>query len=376
VRDIEIQRRENDLVCASFGRGFYILDDYTPLRHAKQDLLKKKAEIFPIKRTWMYTRTRRLGGGTKASQGSAYYSAPNPPLGAVFTYYLKDSPPKSLKQKRKAAEKKAGKQGKAVHYPTWDELRAEEEEIRPVLLLTITDQDGNKIRRLKASASRGVHRTTWDLRLPSTGRYGGGLMAVPGKYTVHMALKTGDRIEPLADRSFDVVPLGSGSLPEPDRAAQLAFLKKAGKLQGAISGTNAVMQDASSRISSILGILGKHPELDAALEAEARGLDARLKVIRRTMHGDTLISRHNEPVPPSLMNRMRRALSGNWNCAPTRTQQEAFEMAARAFEKVLAEVKDLVQKDLKALEDKLDRAGAPWTPGRFPTYGARTKSAE
>ena len=369
VRDIEIQRRENDLVCGTFGRGFYILDDYTPLRHMTPELLDGEAAVFPVKQTWIYTRRGRLGGGKKASQGHAFYTAPNPPFGAVFTYYLKDVP-KTRKQKRKAEEKKGG----AVEYPTWEELRAEAKEESPTVLLTITDQDGNRIRRIKAPASRGIHRVAWNLRLPSQrpaslGAARGGLMAVPGTYCVHMALRVNGKVKPLAEaRTFEVVPLGSGSLPAPDREAWLAAMQKAGRLQGAVLGTNEVIRDATNRVKLILKVLKTHPRLDAALEADARDLEKRLEKIQRIMHGDALIRRHQEPTPPSLMDRVRRALSENWNCAPTRTQREAYAVAAQGFEKVLAEVKILVQTDLKGLEDKLDRAGAPWTPGRMPNW--------
>jgi hypothetical protein len=47
VRDIEIQRRENDLVLGTFGRGFYVLDDYSPLRNLKKETFDKEAQCFP-----------------------------------------------------------------------------------------------------------------------------------------------------------------------------------------------------------------------------------------------------------------------------------------------------------------------------------------
>jgi len=133
VRDIAIQQRENDLVLATFGRGFYILDDYTPLRVLKPQMLQKQAVIFPIKDALMFVPTRG-----KYGQGATYFAAPNPPVGATFTYYLKETP-KTLKQKRKEKERKLWKENKPIPYPSWDELRAEDNEEKPYLLFTIFD---------------------------------------------------------------------------------------------------------------------------------------------------------------------------------------------------------------------------------------------
>jgi photosystem II stability/assembly factor-like uncharacterized protein len=83
VRELEIQRRENDLVAASFGRSFFVLDDYTPLRELSAQLLEADAHVFPIKTADLYIQRRTLGGGEKASLGSMFYTAPNPPFGAV-----------------------------------------------------------------------------------------------------------------------------------------------------------------------------------------------------------------------------------------------------------------------------------------------------
>ena len=105
VMDLAIQRRENDLVVSTFGRGVYILDDYTPLRSLSKETLKKEAETFPIKDGLMFIPSNPLGYRGISFQGASFYSAPNPEVGAVFTYYVKDEY-KSLKQKRRDEEKR------------------------------------------------------------------------------------------------------------------------------------------------------------------------------------------------------------------------------------------------------------------------------
>jgi len=57
VRDIVIQERETDLVVCTFGRGFYILDDYTPLRNFKKEILEKEGHIFPVKDAKMFVQS-------------------------------------------------------------------------------------------------------------------------------------------------------------------------------------------------------------------------------------------------------------------------------------------------------------------------------
>ncbi|MFT7071187.1 MAG: photosystem II stability/assembly factor-like uncharacterized protein, partial [Patiriisocius sp.] len=105
-RDITIQRREDDLVGASFGRGFYILDDLAPLRELSQSTLNKKAHLFAVRDAWMYIQRPHLSfDAGKGSQGDSHFVAPNPDFGATFTYYLKEAPKTNL-EKRKDAEKK------------------------------------------------------------------------------------------------------------------------------------------------------------------------------------------------------------------------------------------------------------------------------
>ena len=85
VRDMVVQARESDLVIATFGRGFYVLDDISALRQIKAESLEQAATLFPVKDALLYIERHPLGGPKKGYQGEAFYTADNPPYGAVFT---------------------------------------------------------------------------------------------------------------------------------------------------------------------------------------------------------------------------------------------------------------------------------------------------
>ena len=153
LRDIQIQRRENDLVAASFGRGFFVLDDYTALRSMDADTFEQEAVLFEPRDAHWYFQKRPLGYRPKGSQGDSLYVAENPPFGSVFTYYLADSF-KTQKQVRQAAEKKAKKAGKSVAFPGWDAVTAEERETKPKVELVVSDASGTVLRRVARVIAR------------------------------------------------------------------------------------------------------------------------------------------------------------------------------------------------------------------------------
>ena len=162
-----IQKRENDLVGATFGRGFYILDDYAPLREISEQVLEQEAELFPVRDAWWYVPRATLGNGRKASQGGAFFVAPNPPFGAVFTYYLKESI-ETRKEKRNKEEKKLAKEGGDTPTPGWDALREEELEEKPAIMLTVRDSANIVVRHLAAPVKKGINRVAWSLTYPAT----------------------------------------------------------------------------------------------------------------------------------------------------------------------------------------------------------------
>jgi len=115
VRDMVLQAREGDLVIATFGRGFYVLDDIGPLRLIKPESVEQAAALFPVKDSLLYVERHPLGGPKKGFQGDGFYTADNPPFGAVFTAYLKEKL-KTRKESDKTLKKKRPR--KIKRFPT------------------------------------------------------------------------------------------------------------------------------------------------------------------------------------------------------------------------------------------------------------------
>jgi len=383
ARDLAIQPRENDLAVATFGRGFYILDDYSALRQITPVLLESEATLFPVKKTWMYIESAPLGLRGKAFQGDSYFTAPNPAFGTVFTFYLKDEM-KTRQQKRQESEKKIEEQGGVPPYPKWDELRAEEREEKPAISLTIKDAEGNVVRRLNGGTSAGMQRVVWDLRFPPANPTSLepppdnpfadpplGPMVVPGNYTVTLSKRV-DGVETQlgAPQTFETVPLGIASLPAEDRKSLLAFQRKTARLQRAVLGAGQVVAETQRRFDFIKRALQNTPEADPALMTELRAFETRLQDLQTKLSGDRLIQRHNNPTPPSIIDRVQDIVGGHWtsNSVATQTFQEGYQIAAEEFVLVLENLRGLIEVDLAKFEAKLEQINAPWTPGRVPRW--------
>ena len=184
VRDMTVHRRENDLILATFGRGFYILDDYSALREITAQTLTEEARLFPLRDAPFFNQTGMAPAGT-AGIGplSGNWTAPNPAFGAVFTYSV---------ARELAADAK--------------------------LVLTITDETGKQVRRLDLDKSVGLRRVAWNLRgdppaAPASGAGGGagqaaggfagfgrGQMAPPvaaGRYRAALGTLVADKVTPI-----------------------------------------------------------------------------------------------------------------------------------------------------------------------------------
>ncbi len=380
VRDIAIQRRENDLVLATFGRGFYVLDDYSPLRQLKKEQLAAEAQVFPIKDGLVYHESMPYGLRGKSFQGHAFYAASNPPVGVTFTYYVRDEV-KTLKQKRQEDEKEKIKKGEPIRYPTYEEFEAENREEEPYLLFTIRDLSGNIVRELKTGFSKGVNRITWDGRFPSINpvrlqppafdnpfaNLDEGVLAMPGDYTVSLSQSVNGQLRELvAPQRFRLNSLGGVTLPAADRPALVAFQREAQELQRAVSGASGMLNEINTRMQHIRKAVYAVSVPKAELVKDLQAIDAKLYNIRKAMFGDETASTLDKPAPMPVSSRVSWLTGEMWSStsAPTQSHRDALRIAGEEFKPLLEQIRSVRNNDLRLLEEKLEKAGAPYTPGR------------
>jgi photosystem II stability/assembly factor-like uncharacterized protein len=380
VYDMVIQERECDLVLATFGRGFYILDDYSPLRSLSKETREKECQIFPVKDALMYTQD-----GGYYGQGSNFFYAPNPPYGAIFTYYLKDVP-KMLKEVRKEKEKEIFKNKEHMPIPTMDELRAEEDEIAPYLIFTIRDSKGDIVRKISTASSKGTSRINWDLRYADNeevnlkdGNFdpksagGSGILAMPGKYTVSLSQVFHEvEIQLAGPVEFIVKVLNNTTLPPTDRSELVAFQDKVSLLVDAVNGAEKFTNELMERTQYVKQAIQNTPDAPFNLMAEANKVELNLHNILWSLNGQTpkASEEENWPAPPPIKFRLGNILEASYGntSSPTQTQRDQYALLEEEFPPILAQLKEIAQKDLKALEDEMVKLGAPWTPGHIPEW--------
>ncbi|MAE09302.1 MAG: glycosyl hydrolase [Bacteroidetes bacterium] len=381
VRDIAIQERENDLVIATFGRGFYIIDDYSPLRQVTEETIKnEEAIIFPVKDALMYIKT----GSGRYGTGAGYYQAENPEFGAVFTYYLKDVP-KSLKSKRLKKEKVLFKEGNPIPQPDKATLDAEKNETKPYLVFSIKDEDGNLIRNIYKKPSTGINRINWDMRYKSSRpirlsndkfdplKSGGtSLRALPGKYTVTMSMfYNGEQKELAGPVEFNTVVLNNRTLPAPSDKDALTFYKKVTELYRVMSGTMRYRDELAEKTSYIQQALQSVDNASVSLKNEMHQIKQELDNIEFKFDG-TAAKASSEEVPPEsvpLSDRLNAIVWSAWQStsAPTSTQKNNYNILMEEFPPVLIELNN-INKKLVEMEQELDKLKAPHTPGRVPGF--------
>ena len=386
VHDLTIHPKTGDLIVATFGRGFYILDDISALRDFKPEQLQQPAFIYPQRDAFMYIESSPIGGRGKGFLGDQKYFAENPPYGATFTYYLKDSL-KSKKEQRQDAEKKAEKSGAEVPYPSNDDLRAEAEEEAPSVFFTVLDADGKPLRRVGAPNKPGISRVAWDLRYPSpilsTPRPDSegdedffsdrsvGPLVLPGKYGIVLSKKQDGKVSDLTQPVwFNVVAEGTMGMTDQNRQALLDFQQKVTRLYRSFNGATRTTEELRSRIKQIKRALNETPSADRGLTAQADDIEKRLNKLAIAMRGDSALEARNENVPSSISDRINGIIFGSRmsTAVPTQTDVDSFNIAQQEYKEALTGLQKITQTDLPALENAMEKAGAPWTPGRAPSY--------
>jgi photosystem II stability/assembly factor-like uncharacterized protein len=378
-RDLAVQRRENDLVGASFGRGFFVLDDYSALREVTDDALAKEAALFPARKAWWYVEREPLGESGRASQGASYFTAPNPPFGAVFTYHLAEEIGSRAKA-RQEKEKPLVEAGKDTPFPGWAEVEAERREPKPVVVLTVKDAAGNVVRRIEGQTGKGFHRVAWDLRLPPTQAIGSrprsddddgegprGVLAAPGAYTVSLAKQVGGKTTELAGPvRFEVARMRPGALPGADPKETAAFLARVAEVSRATGAATQALSQALTRVETLGTAVGRSRSAPDELDAELHAIRQELHAIDEALVGNRARASVEDDGVVTVTRRVQVAQVGTaWSTyGPTPTHRRSLEIAEKEFAAVRERLNAVLEQRLPALEKRLEQAGAPWTPGR------------
>jgi hypothetical protein len=377
-RDLAIQKRENDLVGASFGRGFYILDDYSFLRDVSTEQLKQEATLFGTRKAWWYIPKRIIGSSEKGNQGASYYMAKNPPFGAEFTYYLKEGY-KTKKTARQEEEKKLNKENLNIPFPGWDSLDVEITQLKPVVWVVVKDKDGRVVRKIAGPATKGFPRISWDLRYPSTRalhlteklpefeKLPAGFMAAPGSYAAILYKQIDGVISQLSDPvTFEVVPLYEGYLKGASPSEVAAFWRDLESFNKLFSATDIVLNNAEKRIKAMQGALAQSHSDSGDLYERLVKLRADLLDVEKAAYGYSSRQEVGAYDDPTVGDRLRVAIMGTTNSTygPTAMHLENFRIAKEQFDAIRSELKVLVEEKIPAMEKALEAAGAPWIEGQ------------
>ena len=388
VRDMAIHKRDDALVLATFGRGFWVMDDLAPLRALTPQVVASSAALLPLSRTPMFIESSPLGGRGQSFQGAAFYTANNPAFGATFTYYLRETI-RTRREARLQRDRAAARRNEDTPYPAWDTLRVEDREEAPAIILTVTDAEGRVVRRLTGPVTAGLQRVAWDLRFPAVtpagqgGGFGGGAgegdggenrppagpYVLPGVYTVSMARRVDGVTTPLGQPQRFEVYLLDGDTPR--TPAVVAFQQQTSRLQRAMMGTSSMIGETITQVQALRRALNDAPAATDAIARDARSIETRLRDLQTALSGDQTMGRRSEPTPPSLLSRLNGITNSLWSntlSEPTGTNRRQYEIVAAEFEKILAQVKPLIETELKRVEDQAEAAGVPWTPGRVPVW--------
>jgi hypothetical protein len=334
-----------------------------------------------------YIPATPLGSRGKGFQGEAFYTAPNPPFGAIVTYHLKEGL-RTKKQVRQQREREAVRKGETPPYPSADELRAEAEEEAPAIVITVSDSSGKVVRRMEGPHLRGFNRVSWDLRGPAPVvatprprdseagdeeefgfRAPTGALVVPGKYTVTLAKRVNGVSTSLpGSQTFDVIAEGVST--RDDRVEMADFQDKLARLQKAENAAEQSAGEARTRLDAIVHSIDATPALAPKVHEEARAVEQRLTEINRALKGDAVLSAHNEGTPISISERVQAASSALrlTTGRPTKTAIENYQIASDELAAEIPKLRKLIDADVRSLEKQLDAAGAPATPGRLPDW--------
>ncbi|MDB4098257.1 glycosyl hydrolase, partial [Flavobacteriaceae bacterium] len=362
VRDLAIQKRENDLVLATFGRGFYVLDDYSSLRTINNENSNEHL-LFDVKEALQYYPIRP---GT-SSQGSSYFQSNNPPYGAVFTYNLPKSY-KSLKSIRSEREKELDKLKKDIPFPGWEYLDREINENKSKIILEIRDDNGDLVDRINGSTKKGINRVSWNLSKPlptildsNSRRSRSSLNVKPGKYSVHLLELVQGGVNELAKSiTFDVKRIRENVLKNPLSPRIDEFIIELNKFEIEYSVMISNYIKSKNKQSSFDNTLRYINNIDTDLLNKLKELKDNMNLTDVLLYGNKSKKEIMEKDIPQVSERLgiaKRGIYGN-SYGPAKHHMDSFDIAKKQWNSIAPRIENFI-KAVNDLSKELEELGAP-----------------
>ncbi|MEM7550772.1 MAG: glycosyl hydrolase [Bacteroidota bacterium] len=368
-RDLAIQRRENDLVAASFGRSFYILDDYSALRNVNKNQLNEQATLFEPRRAWWYIQRSTVDfDDVRGSQGSQTYVAPNPDFGAVFTYYLKEEI-LSLEKARQKAEKPAKS---SVPFPGWEALEKETRESKPFVFVEIKNSAGEVINRVEATNHAGFNRVAWDLKVGGTGtllldeekEQFTALPAAPGDYTATLNIfEKGETMQLAGPVEVKVERLGELAVEGSSMEEVVAFWRQYEQLTRDVN-VLAIKLSNTRKTGDKLFSAATKAALNSDIMERIAELRSALDELDTELNGnpaENQIGEKGKPTIPARLFALNRGVTLS-TYGPTATHKKTVEIILDQWKTIDERLKAL-KSEAAEIGEEIVEAGGAWVEG-------------
>ena len=362
-RDVTIQRRENDLVGASFGRGFFILDDYAPLREISEDVLAREGAplcdqngvVVPAAR-----RSRRLARDELLRRTES-----------GFRRNIHVLPPRRFYDTRRQAQK-ARKRGRRSRHPVPGLGHSRSRNVtrsKTTSTSSWRDAAGDIAGRVSGPASKGLHRVTWSLRYPSMSPVssddspddGDGFLATPGSYMATLRkTSAGVDTELGGPVEFEVVPLHEPALKGASPESIAAFRKEMETLQARVSLFRDLLEAQKDKVGAMHTALKRAARPSADLVAELHAARETLLALNVRAFGYESKSEIGERNQQSAVSRIFVGMQGLANTyGPTDMHRSTVADGKAGLDILEAELDTFVTTVVPTLEAALSSAGAP-----------------
>tara|TARA_B100000073_G_scaffold338807_1_gene336408 strand:- start:37 stop:2304 length:2268 start_codon:yes stop_codon:yes gene_type:complete len=369
-RDIVIQERENDLVGASFGRGFFVLDDYSALREMTEENLSFKGKLFKPRDAKLFRPRNSLG-----NTGGQFYVADNPTYGAVFTYHLNDVP-KTSKSIRVQSERQLNNSNSDVPFPGYDKLSDEMTEKSASIILTIKDSNGNHIRNVKQNASNGSGKIAWNLRHKSyypvrAGRAQSnwwfnpsGPYVTPGEYQAELYLENNGSVEKLdGPVSFNVKPLRKGTLEGSSYDDYNNFRNMVSSLYIEISKYEDEFNLMKAKVQLLEKASMELEDFSPEMIKKIADFKSKYNNVEYELDGNPARAEIGEWDKVTLAARIRIAMQGlSTSYGPTELNSSNLEIARKMFNESKGVIESL-KAELESLENQIKELNPPHLAG-------------